>query len=311
MLDALLRAAPVFAIIALGFFAGRIRLIAGEQAQALNRFVFLFAMPAAIFIFAATNTPPSLSDLPFVGVYLIVTLAIFFTSLAMGRVIYGLSRREAGAHAYAATLGNAVFLGLPIVLTIQGWGAHYLYLMLCEGILVIALGTAFITRAEEGGGASLKAGLDALARVTRNPLVLAMVLGFLVSLIGLRLPGAAEDFFDLLGAAAGPTALFALGVSLAAAPSGAIRSAAPRIAGIGVMKLIAFPLLTYAGLRLIGAPTEAIGAAMLFTSMPTAVTVFVQASHERVYDQTVAAAITVTTAISLISVTLILAVFGA
>lgn len=309
MLSALAQALPVFVIIALGFFAGRVKLIAGEQALALNRFVFLFAMPAAIFIFAATNEPPSVADLPFVGVYAAAVTAVFFIALAAGHTLHGLSRREAGGHAYATTLGNAVFLGLPIVLTIPEWGPHYLMLMLVEGILVIALGTAFLDRPEDGG-ASWRGVGQSLFRVVRNPLVLAMVFGFLVSLAGLRLPGPAESFFQLFGAAAGPTALFALGVSLALAPAGAIRSATGRIAGISALKLAVLPGLTFIGLYLVGAPREAIGAAMLFTVMPTAVTVFVQTSHARVYDRTVAAAITVTTLISLISVTAVLAVFN-
>ena len=312
MLPALAQALPVFAIIALGFFAGRANLIAGDQAQALNRFVFLFAMPAALFIFAATNPPPGLADLPFTGVYLGVAVGIFFVSPIMARTLFGLSLREAGAHAFGSTLGNAVFLGLPIVLTIEGWGAPYLLLMLCEGIVIIALGAAFITAPEDGQtGVSLKAGADALRRVARNPIVLAMILGFLVAMLRLPVPEPAENFFRLLGRAAGPAALFALGVSLAVAPRGPVAERAGRLTAITLMKLIAMPGLTWLGMILIGATPEQTGAAVLFTSMPTAVAVFVQTAHERVYQNTIAAAITVTTLLSLLSVTLVLALFNA
>jgi len=310
MVSAFAQAVPVFAIIALGAVAGGSRLIERGQAEALNRFVFLFAMPAALFIFAASNTPPRLADLPYVGVYLAAAVTVFFASLALGRLLFRLTPREAGAHAFGSTLGNAVFLGLPIVLTIEGWGAPYLLLMLGEGIVIVALGAAFISAPAEGGGASARAGFAALQRALRTPIVLGMLLGFLFALLRLPVPGPAEAFFRLLGAAAGPAALFALGVSLAVAPRGEMAGSGGRLAAIAAMKLIALPALTLVGMSLIGAPPDRIGAALLFTSMPTAVAVFVFTAHQQVYQATIAAAVTVTTVLALFGVTLVLALFG-
>ena len=49
MSSVILVALPVFAVIAAGLFAGRLKLAGAEDAAALNRFVFRFAMPAALF----------------------------------------------------------------------------------------------------------------------------------------------------------------------------------------------------------------------------------------------------------------------
>lgn len=309
MLSALAQAIPVFAIIALGFFAGRVKLIEGDHAQALNRFVFLFAMPAALFIFAATNPPPGLADLPFIGAFMAVALTVFFSSFLIARALFGLGVREAGAHAFGSTLGNAVFLGLPIVLTIEGWGAPYLLLMLCEGIVIMSLGAAFLTAPEDSRHSPAKAVLHALFRVRRNPIVVAMIFGFAVSLLRLPVPAPAEAFFQLLGRAAGPAALFALGVSLAVAARGPVAERMGRLTAITIMKLIAMPGLTWLALTLLGSSSDRIGAAVLFTSMPTAVGVFVQTAHARIYQNTIAAAVTVTTVLSLFGVTLVLALF--
>src|SRR3546814_8002557 len=49
-----------------------------------------------------------------------------------------------------------------------------------------------------------------------NPIILALVAGIAFGQSGLALPGAAERFLGLLGSAAAPCALFALGASLTA-----------------------------------------------------------------------------------------------
>lgn len=46
-------AIPVFGIILTGYLAGRFAVLGPESATALNRFVYYFAIPAALYIFAA------------------------------------------------------------------------------------------------------------------------------------------------------------------------------------------------------------------------------------------------------------------
>jgi len=304
-------AAPLFAIIAAGALAGRAGLMGEAAGAALNRFVFLFAMPAAVFRFAATNAPPGPEAASIGLAYLIAISAVLGGSFFFAKAVFKLTVREAGAHAFASSLANAVFLGLPIALSIEGWGASYLVLMLIEGTLVLTAGAALMTWPEDGGPAKLSAQVGGtLLRVARNPVVAGTLLGFAWSLAGLPLAGPPERFLHYLGGAAGPAALFSLGLVLAAPRAAPEPGQTRAIASIVLGKIALLPALTLGLAWAFGAGPRDLGVAALFTSLPTGVNAYVQAAHYGVYVRRTAAALTATTALSLGTVSAALFVFG-
>src|SRR3954470_20070146 len=77
---------PVFALVGCGVLAGRFRLINPGSSEALNRFVYAFALPALLFVAVYHG---SLEDILGSGYFLLgVVLATFATALAA----YALSR---------------------------------------------------------------------------------------------------------------------------------------------------------------------------------------------------------------------------
>src|SRR5215471_6454571 len=56
---------PVFGIILTGYLAGRFEALGPESAAALNRFVFYFALPCALFIFTARAPSDKIFNWPF------------------------------------------------------------------------------------------------------------------------------------------------------------------------------------------------------------------------------------------------------
>lgn len=294
-------ALPVFAVIAAGVLAGRLRLADAADSAALNRFVFRFAMPAALFVLMSGGDGLDREDLKLALAYAGPALAVLFGAYLLARSVLRLDAPAAGAHALASTLGNAVFLGLPIASGIEGWAEPFAVLMLVEWSLVIGLGAALM--AAPAGGAP-RAGLGALLlRPLANPIVAAALLGFLFASLGIALPGPARAGFDILGRAAGPTALFSLGLFLATRGPLALGATAPAIALVALMKMAALPalaLLVYD--RLGPASPEAVGALALFTATPTAVAVFVMASGHGRYREESAAAIAATTALSVLTI---------
>src|ERR687885_346543 len=80
-LDPLLGAAfPVFALVGCGVLAGRFRLINPGSSEALNRFVYAFALPALLFVAVYRG---SLAELLGSGAFILgVVLATLGTALA-------------------------------------------------------------------------------------------------------------------------------------------------------------------------------------------------------------------------------------
>ncbi len=302
-------ALPVFAVIAVGFAAGRMKLAEAGDAAALNRFVFRFGFPAALFALMSTATGLSEKDallalsygVPAVG----LTLAAYFGA----RKIFALPPQTAGAHAFASVLGNAVFLGLPIALGVEGWARPFVTLMLVEGIVIIALGASLM--APRGARAGAGAILGALLRPLRNPLVAAALAGFLVALAGVSLPASLRAVLDLIARAAGPVGLFSLGLFLATRARLDLKAHGGRIAAIAAVKLALLPALSFAALHAAGIDDPHYrGALALFTVTPTAVGAYVIVAQYGSYVDETVSAIAATTVMSLAMIAGVLILFA-
>ena len=121
------------------------------------------------------------------------------------------------------------------------------------------------------------------------------------------MPSVLDNFTRILGAAAGPCALFAIGASLGDRPIRVDRS----IVGLMLIKLVVHPVL--AGLLLygvFGADHRAAAIGVLAASLPAASNTFIIAQRYRVPSQEISAAILVGTFVSLISVSLVIWMLG-
>lgn len=303
-------ALPVFAVMAVGALAGRAGWLGEADAQALNKFVFRFAMPAALFGLTAGATPPGAADAALAASYAIAAAVTLFGGYWLAQRLFPITKPEAGAHAFSSTLGNAVFLGLPIALSVGDWARPFVVLMLIEGIFVIAIGAALMRpRREAGSFLTRAAGL--FAGPAKNPLVIGMAAGFAYSMTGFDFSGPVETFFSLLGRAAGPVALFSMGLFLATHPLSAFAEVRSRVAVIAAAKMIILPAIALGAARLFGVADPAyVGALALFSLVPSAVGSFVMASQYGVYVREAAAAVFVTTLLSLLTISGVLVVFG-
>lgn len=303
---------PVFAVIAAGLIAGRLKLATAADAGAFTRFVYRFGMPAALFGLMSGASGFHLSDGLIALSYGVAAVVVIFSAYFLARKVFGLSAPEAGAHAFASTIGNAVFLGLPIAIAIAGWAKPFVVLMLVEGILVISIGAALMGAPKDGDGKTGSAAISQIfLRPLKNPLVVAALSGFIFASLGLTLPGPIHTFFDLLGRGAGPIALFSLGLFLATHPLPPLRETAGKVIAIMVMKMIVLPAIAFALLAAFGVNDPAyIGALALFTVTPTAVGAFVMASNYGHYVPQTVAAIAVTTALSIITISGVLVLFS-
>lgn len=302
-------ALPVFAVIAAGLVAGRFGLMTASDSQSLNKFVFRFAMPAALFGLTATTAPPGTEALALAAAYAVAGLTAIFGGYYMARFLFPVSKQEAGAHGFSSTLGNAVFLGLPIALTIEGWARPYVVLMLVEGIVMIGIGAILMAPREDNPSLRTRI-VEAVMGPLRNPLVAAAATGFIFSALGGALPSSAERFFDILGRAAGPAALFSLGLFLSTHRFPKLEAVAGRVASIAIMKMAALPAIALGTAYLLGVADPAyLGALALFVFVPSGVGAFVMASQYGVYETEAAAAVSVTTLISVLTVSGVLIVF--
>lgn len=308
MLAILLKTLPFFAVIALGFMAGRTRFFSEEATAYLTKFVFYFALSAMLFGFAANLDLGAIFAWSFVWAYLLATSLVWALVAGAAR-LRGAGAEEAVFEAHAGVIGNVGFLGIPMLALLLGPAAVGPVLMVLAVDLVVfsTLLTLVITGLRGGSVAPTmlrELGLGLL----KNPMIVSVVFGLGWGAVGWRLPVPVNEFLTLLGAAATPCALFAIGASLAGR-----RAERPGIAAwIAFAKLVLHPAaVAIAALWLF--PVEPFAARVMIAAaaLPVAGNVFILAQHYRVAPQRVSTSILMSTAASVLTLTAVIALTGA
>jgi malonate transporter len=299
-------ALPFFALIFCGFAAGRLNLLTTTAAAGVNTFVFFFALPAFLFSLMSSSPIAEVLNVPFIGAYVLASLAVFGLAVAGGQMLFDVGRGEAAIQGLAAVLPNTGYMGIPLAIAVFGReaGVPLVVGLTLDGVLLIPLGILLIESEKGQGESPLRTVLATFPDLIRNPLIVSIFAGLAVSAAGLAPPTPVNNFLDLLGAAAGPCALFALGATLAG------RSVAGGAAEIGYMtalKLFVHPaaLLLTAAVIFDVDPLWT-SAALLGASLPIAANVFIVARQYDVYVTRASGAVLVSTAVSMATVSTLL-----
>lgn len=304
MLPILLKTLPFFALIGLGYLAGRVRFFGPEATAALTKFVFYFALSAMLFRFAANLSLEEIFDWYFVYAYLWACLVVY--AIGFGVALWrGVSVEEAAVEAQCTTIGNTGFLGVPMLVVLLGPKAAGPVLMVLSIDLIVfsSLITLIITGVRQG---RMSLGIFRVLGIglLKNPMIVSMVLGLGWGATGWAVPGPANEFLALLGAAATPGALFAIGASLAG--RGAERLAVA--AWLSFAKLVLHPAaVAVAALVIFPVDPFAAGVMIAAAALPVAGNVYILAAHYGVAPQRVSTAILLSTAASVLTVTAVIA----
>lgn len=298
-------ALPIFALIGGGYAARRAGVIEEAGGVGLNVFVYYFALPSLLFVRLADTSILGLVDWRLLAAWYGGGAVVVLMLLA-GWLLLPRRRGAFGVRLLAATFGNVGYMGLPLALTALGREATLpaVLIVVADAVVTVSLGVALI---EAGRGGPRRWGAVArtiAAGLAGNPLVLAGLAGALISAAGVLLPGPLRALGELLGAAALPSALFALGASLVGRLGGV---ATREVALLVALKLAAHPLAVGAVASLLGVAPAWAKVAVLQASLPTAATVFVIAQRYGLDVEVVSGAILLSTVASVITVSALLA----
>lgn len=307
MTEILLKTLPFFALIGLGWAAAAIRFFPAEGAAWLTRFVFYFALSAMLFRFAAGLDMAALFDLRFVLAYLLGSGAVWAIGITVARA-RGLGIAEAAMEAQCCMIGNTGFLGVPMLVVLLGPAAIGPVLMvLTIDMLVFSTLITLIIHAARQGGLRPAAVVPVLRGVASNPMILAMVAGLVWGGLALPLPEPLDEFLTILGAAATPGALFAIGASLAGRR---LARLAPS-AWLSGAKLVLHPAAVGLAAWGFGVDPTAAGVMVVAAGLPVAGNVYILAQHFGVAQQRVSTAILISTAASILTIPALILLIGA
>ena len=303
MLSVFFQTLPFFLIIGLGYGAGRSGFFPEAATAWLTRFIFYFALSAMLFRFSANLTLAEVFDGVFVLAYLSATGFVYAIATLVA-LIRRISLPEMAIEAQCAVIGNVGFLGVPMLAMLLGEAAvGPVMLVLAVDLIVFGSLVVILITGARDGRMSLGIFRSVAAGLLKNPMIVSIVLGLAWSGLRLPIPEPMNEFLRILGNAATPGALFAIGASLAS------KSAErPTVAGwlslcklvlhpgaVSIAVLVLFPVDPYAGAVMIAA-----------ASLPVAGNVFILAQHYGVAPRRVSSSILISTVGAIVTVSLVI-----
>ena len=306
---------PVFAILAAGWAAGRIGPFPPSATAVLNDFVYWVAFPVLIFRAMATAPLTDTFDLPFLAAYSGGVFGVFAISYVVGLVVFRARPAALALQAMCVIFANTGYMGVPLLPVAFGPEALLpaVILTVYNAAFMVALFVVLIELDLRAADPPLQVVAGVLRAVALNPLVLSTAAGVAWSAAGLGLPTPIRTFCDILGAAAAPAALFAMGLFLVGKP---LRAGLGEVSWLVFLKLLVQPaIVAWLALGPLGHGPHALDglqarSAILGAALPTGSLVFVLAYRYRLYVERSTSVILISTVLSAVTLSVLLLLLG-
>jgi malate permease and related proteins len=286
---------PIFLIAGAGYLLSR---NLGINSRPISQLSFYIFSPCLVFVLITKNELENTEILQMMFYPAILALLVGTATFLIGRALK-LERRLLMASIIAAIFMNAGNYGLPVNLFAFGEPAlaHASLFFVMMSILTYTVGVVIASM----GSYSLKESLVGLRKV---PAIYGVILAFLYSNLGLTLPLPVDRTVTLLSNAAIPSMLVLLGIQLQRARWNGYPKA---LALTGMMRLLVAPLLAMGISLLFGMSGAARQAYILESAMPTAVFTTILATEYDLEPTFITTAVLMTTLISPLTLTPLLA----
>lgn len=297
---------PFFGLILVGYVAARVTKQPAEALGWLNTFIIYAALPALFFKLVSQTPIDELTRIDFIATDIAATYSIFLLLFLIGRFLRRNSVADSTIQGFAGAYGNIGYMGPGLALLALGEkAAAPVALIICfENALHFIVAPALMALEGADKRSPPRLAADIARKVLLHPFILSTALGFVVAALSLHQPIAFERFVNYLAQAAAPCALFAMGVTLALRP---LKRIPVEIGYIVPAKLVLHPLVVYIVLQAVGGFDPIwIEAAVLLAALPTATNVFVIGQQYGVWQERASATILITTACSVVTVSLVL-----
>lgn len=207
---------PIFALMAFGFGAVRLRLFPAEGIKALIAFVNNFATPCLLFHALVTSDFAAAFNLGIIGPFYIGALTCFVLGIVIALRVFGNSPGVAVSVGFSGMFTNTVLVGLPIIQRAYGVEALPVVLSIIglHGAILLTAGSITIELMRRDGASLGKTLLVAARRIASNPLIWGIVAGMIGYFAGLQLIEPADAFLRMMSQAVVPAALFGIGGAL-------------------------------------------------------------------------------------------------
>jgi malonate transporter len=291
----------------IGYLAARLQAFDEAAARGLSLFAFNFAIPVMLVRTLARAELPAQPEWGLVLAYFGGAFVIFAIAAVTARRLFDRRGADPAIFGISAAFSNTIILGIPLVLEAFGESAAVpLSLIIAFHSALLFTATTIVAEVGAGAGAPLKELPRNVVRgLVGNPILWGIGAGLLLNLAALELPPVLDRLASILAGAALPAALFALGANLSRFRlAGSLREALL----LSGLKILIQPALVYLlAAWLFALQPISLAVAVTIAALPSGINAYLFAAR---YDASVPEAsstILVSTLLSVVTLSLLLA----
>ncbi len=288
------RLGSIALIMLLGFFLGKKKIIDTHTNKTIVNLLLMVFMPASLFAAFPNEYDQQTSSLFVSG--LVAGFVVMFALIILSRIIFnkyiykGELRFESQ---FALIFNNATFLGYPIISSTFGEDGivPYCGFIIAFNIALFSYGVFLFER---------KLSKKLFLGIVTNPNIIAVILGMLVFLLGLKLPDSITSAVGFTGNATTALSLICIGFMLSHADFKKLVKKW-RLILTAAIQLIIGPLVTYFLLLVLHFPKEVIIVCTLIQALPTATSLGLFAAKYGGNDIESSELVTISTILSIVT----------
>lgn len=287
---------PVFLLIAVGYALRRFGM-PGEGFWAPAERLTYYVLFPALLVFNLARAP--LSGQPITPLAISLAIAVIALSLLLlaARPWLRLSG-PAFTSLFQGSIRFNTYIGIAAAAALYGSGGLTLA-AIALAILIPLINVLCVAVLTRWGNHGRSAGAMAvLLGILRNPLVIACASGIALNLSDIGVPAPLDGMLEILGRAALPMGLLAVGAGLNLR---SLRQAGGTMILSCFTKLAAMPALMFLTTSLMGLPPTAAAVAVLFSALPGATSAYILARQMGGDHELVAGMVTLQTGLAIIT----------
>lgn len=206
---------PVFLLIGVGYAATRSGKFPPIAVDGLMQFTQNYAFPCLLFRAVSSFDIGEQFHAPLLLSYYTAAILCFILGFLVALFVFRREPEDAVVIGFCCLFSNTLMLGIPI--TERAFGPEALEanfaIIAIHAPICYSIGIAMMEAVRARGSGMNPFGIAAQIgrQLVRNPLVIALFLGFVVNLGGISIPEPMLDAVDMMVAASVPAALFAVG----------------------------------------------------------------------------------------------------
>ncbi len=288
MSDIILRTIiPILLLMGIGFLSRKLGILKSGDERILSAYVYYFALPALFFVnMTETNFTEETLRLMLAGIIPILIALTIYISLYL---VFRFSKNILYLLILSTIFGSLAFFGIPfITFAFPGTGEPVATLA-AASISIVSVVTSITTlelyRLQQS---KILTGLKLVAkRLSKNPLIISIFSGILLSLIRIEIPTPISQPLHMLGSTTSTVAIFMLGVFLYGRKYTNISNALK----LSMLRIIFLPIVAFLTTMLFDLPTFERSALILMHGMPVAISMIILSERYSFYKETIASLI--------------------